>query len=112
MNFFSVVAMRKLFLAITIQTISEIDTEHHMQLHGKCRNQCGALDMIGWNVGSRNTFTGNEFGSIQSLNSVTQFCLKTVCKSIRSAQDPVRIDIFQDSFLYIHGLLIYCINGK
>ena len=38
MNSLSAVALRKTFLAITIQTISAIDREHHMQLHGQHSN--------------------------------------------------------------------------
>ena len=53
----------------------------------------GALVRIGWSVESRkNAFTGKGFDSIQSLNTITWLHLKTVCKSMKSTQDPERID--------------------
>ena len=61
---------------------------------------CGALERIRWSVESRNAFTNKGFDSIQSLSHVTQLHLKTVCKSIRSAPDPVRIGFYQEYKLY------------
>ena len=61
---------------------------------------CGALERIGWSVKSRNAFTDEGFDSIQSLSHVTRTYLKTVCKSIRSAPDPVRIGFYQEYKLY------------
>ena len=61
---------------------------------------CGALERIGWSVESRNTFTDKGFDSIQSLSHVTQSHLKTVCKLIRRAPDPVRIEFYQEYKLY------------
>ena len=60
----------------------------------------GALERIGWSVKSRNAFTDKGYDSIQSLSHVTQLHLKTVCKSIRSAPDPVRIGFYQEYKLY------------
>ena len=45
-------------------------------------------------------FYGKGFDSIQSLSHVTRSHLKTVCKSIRSAPDPVRIGFYQEYKLY------------
>ena len=60
----------------------------------------GALERIRWSVKSRNAFTNKGFDSIQSLSHVTRSHLKTVCKSIRSAPDPVRIGFYQEYKLY------------
>ena len=60
----------------------------------------GALERIGWSVESRNAFTDKGFDSVQSLSHVTRSHLKTVCKSIRSAPDPVRIGFYQEYKLY------------
>ena len=60
----------------------------------------GALERIGWSVKSRNAFTNKGFDSIQSLSCVTRLHLKTVCKPIRSAPDPVRIGFYQEYKLY------------
>ena len=60
----------------------------------------GALERIGWSIESRNAFTNEGFHSIQSLSHVTWLHLKTVCKSIRSAPDPVRIGFYQEYKLY------------
>ena len=62
--------------------------------------QRGALERIGWSVESRNAFTDKGFHSIQSLSHVTRLHLKTVCKSIRSAPDLVRIGFYQEYKLY------------
>ena len=61
---------------------------------------CGALERTGWSVKSRNAFTNEGFDSVQSLSHVTRLHLKTVCKSIRSAPDPVRIGFYQEYKLY------------
>ena len=60
----------------------------------------GALERIGWSIESRNAFTDEGFDSVQSLSHVTRSHLKTVCKSIRSAPDPVRIGFYQEYKLY------------
>lgn len=56
---------------------------------------CRELERIGWSVECRNAFIDERFDSSQSLNNMTQLCLKTVCKLIRSAPDPVRTGIYQ-----------------
>ena len=66
----------------------------------------GALERIGWSVESRNAFTNKGFDSIQSLSHVTRLHLKTVCKSIRSAPDPVRIGFYQEYKLYMLHLWV------
>ena len=60
----------------------------------------GALERIGWSVESRNAFTDKGFDSVQALSHVTRLHLKTVCKLIRSAPDPVRIGFYQEYKLY------------
>ena len=60
----------------------------------------GALERIGWSVESRNAFTNEGCDSVQSLSHITWSHLKTVCKSIRSAPDPVRIGFYQEYKLY------------
>lgn len=54
------------------------------------------IQRIRWNVESRNSFTDERSESIQPLNNVTHLYLKTVSKSIRSAQDPVRIRSYEE----------------
>ena len=66
----------------------------------------GALERIGWSIESTNTFTKEGFDSVQSLSHVTQWHLKTVCKSIRSAPDPVRIGLNQEYKLYTLHLCV------
>ena len=60
----------------------------------------GALERIGWSVKSKNAFTNKGFDSIQSLSHVTWLHVKTVCKLIRSAPDPVGIGFYQEYKLY------------
>ena len=60
----------------------------------------GALERIRWSIKSRNAFTNEGFDSVQSLSHITWSHLKTVCKSIRSAPDPVRIGFYQEYKLY------------
>ena len=60
----------------------------------------GALERIGWSIESRNAFIDKGFDSVQSLSHVFWLHLKTVCKSIRSAPDPVRIRFYQEYKLY------------
>ena len=57
---------------------------------------CGALEGIGWSVDSRNAITNKGLDSVQSLNLVIQLHLKTVCKSMRSAPDPLRTGSYQE----------------
>ena len=66
----------------------------------------GALERIRWSVKSRNAFTNKGFDSIQSLSHVTRSHLKTVCKLIRSAPDPVRIGFYQEYKLYMLDLWV------
>ena len=65
-----------------------------------------ALERIWWSIESRNAFTNKGFDSIQSLSHVTQPHLKIVCKSIRSAPDPVRIGFYQEYKLYTLQLCV------
>ena len=67
---------------------------------------CGALERIRWSVESRNAFTDKGIDSVQSLSHITQSHLKTVCKSIRSAPDPVRIGFYQEYKLYVLHLWV------
>ena len=60
----------------------------------------GALERIRWSIESRNAFTDEGFDTVHSLSHVTQLHLKTVCESIRSAPDPVRIGFYQEYKLY------------
>ena len=65
-----------------------------------------ALETIVWSVKSRNAFTEEGFDSIQSLSHDTQSHLKIVCKSIRSAPDPVSIGFYQEYKLYMLHLWV------
>ena len=61
---------------------------------------CGAVERIECSVESRNAFTTDRFDSDQSLSHVFQLQLKTVCKSMRSASDPMRTGSYQEYKLY------------
>ena len=91
--------MRKLSPIITINNIIKQSRTRHGNIADAAILR-GALERIGWSVESRNAFTDKGFDSIQSLSHVTRSHLKTVCKSIRSAPDPVRIGFYQEYKLY------------
>ena len=67
---------------------------------------CGALERFRWSIESRNAFTNKGFDSVQSFSHGTQLYLKTVCKLIRSAPDPVRIGFYQEYKLYMLHLWV------
>ena len=87
--------MRKLSPIITIyKIIKQSKTKHNNMTNSAILH--GALERIGWSIKSRNAFTNKGFDSIQSLSHATWLHLKTVCKLIRSAPDPVRIGFYQE----------------
>ena len=98
MNFFPVIN-EKISPMITIyKIIKKSRTKHSNRTDSAIL--CGALERIGWCVKSRNAFTSKGFDSVQSLSHVTRLYLKTVCKLIRSAPDPLRIGFYQEYKLF------------
>ena len=90
---------RKLSPIITIYNIIKQSRTRHNNMADAAILH-GALERIGWSVKSRKAFTDEGFDSIQSLSHVTWSHLKTVCKSIGSAPNPVRIGFYQEYKLY------------
>ena len=105
--------LQKMFFCDYIQS----NINNWLASSSKTTQQCDQLSNFMWSsredwleYESNNAFTVKGFDSIQSLNNVTWLYLKTVCKLIRSALDPMRVGFYEEYKLNV--LYLWLITRK